>query len=245
MNFLSHYYLHYDLNDPFFTVGLTAPDLISLMGNHSRVTEKFILNYPDPDPKALSFLAGMLIHIEIDQFFHRSDFFKKYTDVYQDEYQLFCGEILPHHLSHILLEIMIDRILLLNDHSLADGFYHLFRHFQFEDLIPIFSHLNHFDDKRFIIFTGKVRNSTFIKDYSDYHKIREILLRISRSTGLDLNPEVKHMEHFLEKCYQCIIQETAVLIEDIRGLNITRENTIARIQGENHHEKTGLGSVLS
>src|SRR4030043_373011 len=88
MNFLSHYYFHNDKNDNYFTVGLTMPDLLSFHSKNIRLSKKILkkLCLKENDKNNKSHIAGMFIHLDLDSWFHSSDFFKKNILYLQNKY---------------------------------------------------------------------------------------------------------------------------------------------------------------
>ena len=78
----------------------------------------------------------------------------------------------------ILVEILIDRYLLIMQPDIADNFYASYKKFDFQDASRVFTSLKHFDNHKFISFANDVANSTFLKEYVDDYLIISILNQI-------------------------------------------------------------------
>jgi hypothetical protein len=209
MNFLSHFYLHSNPSDNSFTVGLTVPDLLGFHSNRVRVTEIFLSQAFEKslNDHEKSCLSGMMIHLKVDKWFHRGDFFKEHTVFLKENYLKITGyEDIPHHVCHILLEILLDRHLLFRIPDLADRFYASYKSFDFEILTRVFSELKNFDTEKFMTLTTNVANSTFLNDYIYPEKIIQALERVTKRVGfpMELKPETKKIAEYIENTYDLI-----------------------------------------
>jgi hypothetical protein len=224
MNFLSHYYLHRN-NDNNFTVGLTVPDLLGFHSARVRVTEYFLkqayLTHKDISLKAS--IEGMLIHLRVDRWFHNSAFFRDKQIFLKDNYKKITGSVdIPHHICHILLEILLDRHLLMRDPALGDDFYSSYKKFNFEKLALIFSDLTNFNKDKFISLARDVSNSHFLNEYLDFNQIYSILERVSRRIGipLKLNPSRDHIVEFFKDSFDLLEKDNTDLFIEA-GENIS------------------------
>jgi hypothetical protein len=214
MNFLSHYYLHRIPDDNDFTVGLTAPDLLGFHSERVRVTEKYLTEALEnsDDSETKSCIRGMLIHLKVDKWFHGSGFFREKTVFLKDRYVEVTGhDDIPHHFCHILLEILLDRFLLVKDGMLADEFYASYKKFDFKKIAGIFSDLKNFDTEKFMTLTGNISNSVFLKEYLNCEKIMPILERVSNRIGfpVKLKPVSGKLTEFVGRSYAALEEEMA------------------------------------
>lgn len=189
MNFLSHYYLHRNDKDNFFTVGLTLPDVIGLHNKYVRLTERHIDNLIDSieAPRYNSLFRGMKLHYEIDRWFHKSQFFKEKLVFLQEEYfKATKTENIAFYYAHILLEIIIDRYLLINFPDIASDFYKSYQSFDFVQIIPFFAGVKNFDIEKFIDFTKLFSNSDFLYGYCDNYLVINDLIKVTKRIGLPI-----------------------------------------------------------
>src|SRR5437879_12145344 len=72
MNFLSHYYFDRDATICYHTLGTVLPDLL-------KNADKHIIIHPEklhhPNPSINDIIIGWRKHLEVDRYFHSSDFF--------------------------------------------------------------------------------------------------------------------------------------------------------------------------
>ena len=207
MNFLSHYYLHRDPEDNYFTVGLTVPDLLGFHTRRVRVTKKYLKNFleKENDARIISHIHGMMLHLDLDRWFHNSDFFKEKIIFLQNSYINFNseGSDLPHFYAHIILEILLDRYLLMIEPDIADNFYDSYKRFNFSDITRIFRGLENFSNDKFILLADNVSHSTFLKEYIDNYSIINILTRVSNriEIPMGLNPDRDEFADYIQYVY--------------------------------------------
>lgn len=114
MNFLSHFYFERNNPDPFMVMGVILPDLVKnadkFWNIHPQKTPELFSGKPDFQ----SILRGWQKHLEVDNYFHTSEFFKTETANLK-KLILPCvtvGPVKPFFLAHVGLELMLDHLLL-------------------------------------------------------------------------------------------------------------------------------------
>ena len=114
MNFLSHYYFERNNADHFVVMGVILPDLIKNADKYWNIhPQKTPALYRD-QPALNGILKGWQKHLEVDNYFHGSEFFKNET-AHLKKLILPCvagGPVKPFFLAHIGLELMLDHLLL-------------------------------------------------------------------------------------------------------------------------------------
>lgn len=201
MNFLSHYYLHSDKNDNYFTVGLTVPDVLGFHSRRIRLTKKTLkeLGAKELDHNIKNFIAGMLLHLKIDTWFHNSDFFKGKVEFLQESYRDFNQDKqrLPHFYAHIVTEVLIDRYLLIHRPKVVDHFYESYMDFNFKKITRLFQHMPSFEEERFLSLAHSIANSSFLREYVKDGQIFSILQRVSNRINMPMVIKVNE-DHFSE-----------------------------------------------
>lgn len=223
MNFLSHYFLHKDDDDNYFTVGLTLPDIITLHNRNVRLTEKFLDSILTSNKNEISLINGMRLHIKIDQWFHRSVFFKEKIIYLQDQYYNSNGkENIAFYYAHILLEILIDRYLLINYPLIADDFYNSYKKFDFTNIISLFTNLRNFNKDMFLNFCKSFSNSDFLKGYCDNNLVINSLRRITLKMGLpiEISSSEKIISDYIGSVYDCLEKSISTLFIDLKKLTL-------------------------
>lgn len=126
MNYLSHYYFDQLNPDPYEVLGVALPDLVK---NHNRRwnirPEKFIDRWETNDQLAAIY-TGWAKHMQVDQLFHESDFFKYESGLITNHIRslpLESKSIKPFMVGHIGLELMLDTLLIQSGRVQPKNFY--------------------------------------------------------------------------------------------------------------------------
>jgi len=125
MNILSHYFLDAKAGKPYYNAGLVMPDL---MGSFRRGW-KPARSAPDISlkPEFKEFSEGMQQHQMVDRQFHSSAFFTNEIPFIRkvlEQNGLKLPGVRLFFVAHIMLELMLDRLILLDSNKSADLFYH-------------------------------------------------------------------------------------------------------------------------
>lgn len=125
MNYFSHYYFDHIKGNHYYNAGLVLPDFArSAAGaKNINIQLKFDkLNQPD----FYNLNKGSKTHYSSDGFFHNCSFFKDSNQLFED---LFIEHEFPRQgqrlwfISHILFELVLDRVLIRNNRDILDDFY--------------------------------------------------------------------------------------------------------------------------
>ncbi len=125
MNYFSHYYFDHIKDNHYYNAGLVLPDFA-----RSAVGAKNIniqLKFDSEKEPFLYFLnKGSKAHYATDGFFHNCSFFKDSNQLFED---LFIAHKFPRagqrlwFISHILFELVLDRVLIGQHREKLDDFY--------------------------------------------------------------------------------------------------------------------------
>ena len=141
MNFLSHFYFDRHANDCYHTLGIVLPDLL-------KNADKNIVLHPEKlihaDKQINSIIKGWNKHLEVDRYFHSSDFFINHSRQLKKLLRpaIENSAVKPFFLGHIGLELLLDNLLITTEKVSVDDFY---------------SHLQDCQDdilREFLIFAG-------------------------------------------------------------------------------------------
>lgn len=184
MNYLSHYYFDQEKMESSFILGAVFPDLLSNFDRKLKNIPK--QNVSDQSFNCLSdFREGIKRHYELDRLFHSGVFFKKETLWLSKEIKGLELKSLNHRIyffSHILLELILDRILLDRFPNIGHQFYEklektpktlLKEYFRTQDLLPyhdeFVKYFNFFIEKRFI--NNYIENVMIISVLDKFHQL--------------------------------------------------------------------------
>lgn len=225
MNFLSHYYLHRRQNNDYYDIGLTLPDILGLHSKNVRISEKFLLSINCNDYNISQLIQSALIHIKLDSFFHKSDFFKKQIILISNSYKKFsCGQVFAFYYSHILLEILIDKVILNIEPEIANDFYKLHKRFDFLKIVDLFKDLKNFNREKFLDFVNLIANSSFLNDYKENKNIIVALKRVTTRIGLPIKISISDntFETYVDKIFNKLFDDIVNFIFELKKIEINK-----------------------
>ena len=79
MNFLSHFYFNRDTVNPELVLGCVLPDLVKNANKTWNIHPEKKVHLFNESQKLQSILTGWQRHLNVDRYFHSSDFFMEHT----------------------------------------------------------------------------------------------------------------------------------------------------------------------
>jgi hypothetical protein len=184
MNFLTHYYCDRKIGEPHYNLGLAIPDLMSMFKRGWKVNSRLIKQPLSGD--FLSIANGISQHLKADAYFHQSEFFLRNTSRIK---QLMLDNHLNYRgthflfLSHLLLEICIDRVIVRNFPAVVADFYADMSAIPQQTINDFFSQIEVPIPEGFFVFYERFTRDKFLYNYDDIEKIifmyNRILTRIN------------------------------------------------------------------
>lgn len=177
MNFLSHYYFDRDNANCYHTLGTVLPDLL-------KNADKTINLHPEklhhPEPAINDIITGWQKHLEIDRYFHSSDFFltRSHELKLLLKPAIASSPVKPFFLGHIALELILDNLLITTNKISVTDFY---KHLDAcnTDIIKEFLNFAGLaDTTRFFKFYEGFKKSRYLETYAEEHQIAYALKRI-------------------------------------------------------------------
>jgi hypothetical protein len=159
MNFLSHFYFDRQTDNCYHVLGTVLPDLL-------KNADKTIVIHPEklvhPNKSINYIIKGWNKHLEVDRYFHSSDFFLTHSHQLKKLLipAIADSPVKPFFLGHIALELILDNLLLTTQTITVDGFY---------------DHLDGCEENvinEFLTFAGLKDTSVFFKFYEGFKKSR-------------------------------------------------------------------------
>ncbi len=177
MNFLSHYYFDRDTTNCYHTLGTVLPDLL-------KNADKHIIIHPEklhhPDPSINDIIKGWNKHLEVDRYFHSSDFF--ITQSHQLKLLLkpaiVGSPVKPFFLGHIAVELVLDNLLLTTGKVSVDDFYAHLSGCNNEVIREFLNFAGLQDTDRFFRFYEKFKSNRYLETYVETQQIAYALKRI-------------------------------------------------------------------
>ena len=171
MNFLTHYYCDRKKGDPLYNLGLAIPDLMSMFKRGWKVNSRLSKYTLTGD--FLSISEGIGQHLQADAYFHQSEFFLKNTSRIK---QLMLDNQLNYRgthflfLSHLLLEICIDRVIVNNFPKVVAEFYTDMSTIPQQIVNDFFGEIEVAIPEGFFIFYERFVRDKFLYNYEDIEK---------------------------------------------------------------------------
>lgn len=184
MNFIAHYYPGSHIPSPEFHLGLVLPDMV-------RISNKTLRLKPIAEPLTLlesPMQVGMNLHFDSDHFFHNTEFFKQGSTRLTELARSFPFQQITRSsfIGHILLELLLDRWLLIHQPAQGHSFYKSLSEVNpivLSDLFNSQEKQPHLSD--FKSFLGKFIGYRYLLLYPKDDELAYALTRIYfRATGL-------------------------------------------------------------
>ena len=177
MNFLSHYYFDRDTTNCYHTLGTVLPDLL-------KNADKHIIIHPEklnhPDPAINDIIKGWQKHLEVDRYFHSSDFFV--THSHQLKLLLKPGivgsPVKPFFLGRIAVELVLDNLLLTTGKVSVNDFYAHLSGCNNDVIDEFLNFAGLQDTDRFFRFYEKFKSNRYLETYVETQQIAYALKRI-------------------------------------------------------------------
>lgn len=184
MNYLSHFYFFNKPNTPYYNCGLVFPDWLGAY-KRKRLSKNLIIDTANEQELA----AGIEHHFLGDRIFHGSEYFKEHahgiklilekTSMNKDLFRF-------SFISHVILEMMIDRLLLLKHPHLGTQFYDNLDACDDTQLL-YFAQRNSSADEGFKTMVEKFKHYRFILGYVNTGNFVYSLNRIIGRVGINFN----------------------------------------------------------
>lgn len=199
MNFLSHFYFERQVNDPHRALGSVLPDLLRNMDREIRLfPEKNVALFID-DKHTSQMLKGWCRHLATDRFFHNNIFFLEKTRQLKAHLSpvVLNTPIRASFLSHIALEILLDRLLLKDSWLHENDFYSQLQDVDRESLSTFLRLAGLQDTAVFISFFNAFISDRYLGTYREMAKVTYALDQVCKKfwpQGLNEDKKVQLTE---------------------------------------------------
>ncbi|WP_028298928.1 ACP phosphodiesterase [Olivibacter sitiensis] len=220
MNFLSHFYFESKNSDPEHVLGAVLPDLLKITHKNTHIfPEKHSVLFQEPEPSR-AILQGWIRHIEVDKLFHSSFFFKQKTHELKGYISpaIKNTAIRPFFLAHIALELLLDRLLMINNWVHERDFYLALKSCS-RDHIDLFLVQAGIEDRTpFFLFFDNFLQESYLGSYRRMESVTYALNQICKRIWPDtltkeeeilLTKALRTYEVDLKQNYKAIFNEIA------------------------------------
>jgi hypothetical protein len=177
MNFLSHYYFDRSSANCYHILGTVLPDLLK-NADKTIIMHPEKLQHPDADINAI--IEGWRKHLDVDRYFHSSDFFTTHSRGLKEHLRpvIEGSPVKPFFLGHIAIELILDNLLLTTGEIMVDGFYNHLAACK-EEVINEFLQFSGLQDTGvFLRFFESFKKHRYLETYTDTGQIAYALKRI-------------------------------------------------------------------
>jgi hypothetical protein len=177
MNFLSHYYFDRDTTNCYHTLGTVLPDLL-------KNADKHIIIHPEklrhPDTQINDIIKGWQKHLEVDRYFHSSDFFLTHSHRLKNLLApvIVGSPVKPFFLGHIAIELLLDNLLLTTGKVSVDDFYAHLSGCSNDVIRKFLNFAGLQDTDRFFRFYEKFKINRYLETYVETQQVAYALKRI-------------------------------------------------------------------
>ena len=221
MNFLSHYYFDRDTTSCYFILGTVLPDLL-------KNADKSIIIHPEklhhPNPAINDLITGWQKHLEVDRYFHSSDFFTIRSHQLKNLLLLAIegSPVKPFFLGHIALELILDNLLITTRKISVNDFYDHLSFCQTEIIDEFLTFAGLKDTEVFFRFYEKFKKSRYLEIYIDTQQIAYALKRICMRVWNDpFTPDQEGKMNWVLAAYRDGLQDDFMDIFDEIGRKLT------------------------
>lgn len=215
MNFLSHYTVHHN-SEPVFNFGLLFPDFLGIISRGYKLKQF----KKDFGSKNTHFLNGIAHHELADALWHESIFFReKCAGIKKilNDFGFVDKPFRPFFMSHVMLEILLDRTIVLKEERLTDDMYTSLEAVE-KELIENINEI-HPATREFGRFFANFRSNRYVFSYGSNEMFIYALNRLfSRVNHPQLIFEDdSQRDNFVHKLDTLIIDDYHFILEVIRN----------------------------
>lgn len=212
MNFLSHHTVH-AIENPEFNFGLLFPDFLGIISRSYKL-KQFKKDFSKERP---SLLLGIAHHELADGIWHESSFFKNKCSLIKSvlaSYGFNERPFRPFFMSHVMLEILLDRAIVQASEDHADQMYRSLDAID-TDLIQQISRVNE-ATAEFGKFFASFRSNRYVFSYADnemfIYALNRLFSRVHHPQLLfkdnsQRNSFVQELDELIETDYNTIVED--------------------------------------
>jgi hypothetical protein len=190
MNYLAHGLRFVDR--PYFLAGTAVPDWLSVADRRVRARAEQVAPRADADgDPASQVAAGILRHLEDDDWFHRTAAFYETSGTLGRGFRELlgpCDGFLPGFLGHIVLEMLLDAVLMTRHPQGLAAYYRALDEVDPQVVQEAVNRVVRVPTTRLAVFVGLFRHERFLEDYPFPERLLRRLNQVLRRVKLDPLP---------------------------------------------------------
>lgn len=192
MNYLSHFYFDRVEDNKYYNLGLILPDLARSHISKIRINPYRNIEFTTHEISSIN--KGCNKHFESDRKFHNwmtfVDLTNRATDIIRDNGDKEINR--DYFITHILVEVLLDKILLDKEPTLADQFYDMVNDVEMDWILKYMRYSGLQDDELWKGQHRRFMKAGFLHNYTSIENVVNSVEQVSIKTGLsELNDDQK------------------------------------------------------
>ena len=194
MNYLSHYYFDRDEDNKYYNIGLILPDLSRSHIAKLRINPYKNITFTTKEISSMN--DGCNKHFASDRKFHNWMTFveltNKATDMIRESGDKDINR--DYFITHIMVEILLDKILLDKNPSLADDFYAMIDSVEMDWILKFMRYAGLQDDELWKGQHRRFMKAGFLKSYTSIENVIAAVEGVSANLGMiELNDDQRNL----------------------------------------------------
>ena len=194
MNYLSHYYFDRDEDKKYFNLGLILPDLARAHIAKLRINPYKNITFTTKEIASMN--DGCNKHFASDRKFHNWMTFveltNKATDMIRESGDKDINR--DYFITHIMVEILLDKILLDKNPSLADDFYAMIDSVEMDWILKFMRYAGLQDDELWKGQHRRFMKAAFLKSYTSVENVIAAVEGVCANLGMiELNDDQRNL----------------------------------------------------
>ncbi|MFY0644147.1 MAG: hypothetical protein JXR19_06750 [Bacteroidia bacterium] len=185
MNYLSHYYFDQVEDNKYYNIGLILPDLARHHIPKLRINPYRNIEFTTEEIGSIN--RGCNRHFASDRKFHNWAVFVQLSQDAIDTIRESGDKDLDrdYFISHILIEMLLDKILLDQNPTLAEDFYNMINIVEMDWILKYLRYSGLQDDELFKGNHRRFMKAAFLKNYTSLENVVDMLGQVAVRTGLN------------------------------------------------------------
>ncbi|NBV56653.1 MAG: hypothetical protein EBR72_02425 [Bacteroidetes bacterium] len=194
MNYLSHYYFDRDEDNKYFNIGLILPDLARSHIAKLRINPYKNITFTTKEIASMN--DGCNKHFASDRKFHNwmtfVDLTNKATDMIRESGDKDINR--DYFITHIMVEILLDKILLDQNPTLADDFYAMIDSVEMDWILKFMRYAGLQDDELWKGQHKRFMKAAFLKSYTSVENVVAAVEGVCANLGMiELNDDQRNL----------------------------------------------------
>ncbi len=194
MNYLSHYYFDRDEDNKYFNIGLILPDLARSHIAKLRINPYKNITFTTKEIASMN--DGCNKHFASDRKFHNWMTFveltNKATDMIRESGDKDINR--DYFITHIMVEILLDKILLDQNPTLADDFYAMIDSVEMDWILKFMRYAGLQDDELWKGQHKRFMKAAFLKSYTSVENVVAAVEGVCANLGMiELNDDQRNL----------------------------------------------------